>query len=141
MPAATMLLAEQLARPRDTDVPLSLDPFFIRLRWRKRDPVFATLQSMASVSTRAYRTGDAAKRDVALLLIGMKIEELVWGSKDGGNSPRLGMATARSVLLAAQCLIYEKGVFYASDADENAEAAALVNAVDQEILGRRANSD
>lgn len=136
--AGVMLLAEQLVRPRGSDIPFSLDPFYIRLRWRKRNPAFAALHHAAWVAARAYRTNDAARRSAALVIFGTTIEELVFGASGWVHNPELAIALARSALVAARCFVLDASVFYASDVlDVTPEVVALIEALNQDAIENR----
>jgi hypothetical protein len=137
--AGVMLLADQLVRPRDSDVPLSLDPFYIRLRWRKRDRAFAALHHTAWVAVGAYRTNNAETRSRALLAFGRTIEELVFGATDEEHNPELATALGRSALVAARCFVLDASVFYASDViDVTPEVVALIDALNRDVIENRA---
>jgi hypothetical protein len=130
-----MLLAEQLVRPRGSDIPLSLDPFYIRLRWRKRNPAFAALHHAAWIAARAYRTNDADTRSRALLVFGTIIEELVVGATDGEQNPELATTLGRSALVAARCFVVDASVFYTSDViDVTPEVVALIDALNRDAI-------
>jgi hypothetical protein len=133
--ASCLMVVECLVNPRSISAPVSLNPFYLRLHWRRaRDGTFKTIQNMSWVFSFAYRTKNEGQTALAPLLIGMQFEKLLYQSEAKTEQTGFAVTIGRTICHSAMCLALDaREIFYSSDKSDH-ETLLLVEELNREVF-------